>query len=144
VVVAAVIVAAFGAALGFIALIVPGVLLTLGWAVVAQVAAIEHEGWLPSLRRSRELTRGHYGHIFGLLIVTALLAGGLELLAAVIPLGSSSGAASVAVGILTRTLTASFSALTLALLYYDLRGRQRADPLAPQAPHEQRDARERG
>lgn len=137
VVVAAVIVAAFLTALGFIALIVPGVLLTLGWAVVAQVAAIEHEGWLPSLHRSRELTGGHYWHIFWLLLVTGLLAGGLELAVAAIPLGSSSGAASVAVGILTRTLTASFSALTLALLYYDLRGRKRTSGLAPPAPPEQ-------
>ena len=60
------IVASFGIVLGLIALIVPGVLLALGWAVVAQVAAIEHEGWLPSLHRSRALTRGHYWHIFAL------------------------------------------------------------------------------
>jgi len=137
VVVAAVIVSAFLTALGFIALIVPGVLLTLGWAVVAQVAAIEHEGWMPSLQRSRELTRGHYWHIFWLLLVTGLLAGGLKLAVAVIPLGSSSGAASVAVGILTYTLTASFSALTLALLYYDLRGRRCTNALAPPEPPEQ-------
>ncbi len=134
VVVAAVIVSAFGIVLGFIALIVPGVLLALGWAVVAQVAAIEHDGWLPSLHRSRELTRGHYRHIFALVAVTALLAASLALAVAVIPLGGSSGAVSVTVGILTRTLTASFSALTLALLYFDLLGRRRAASAPPPDP----------
>ncbi|MGH2853726.1 MAG: hypothetical protein ACRDLF_05995 [Solirubrobacteraceae bacterium] len=78
---------------------------------------------VPALRRSRELTREHYGHIFGLLLVTGLLNAGVLLGVRVIPLGSTAGAASVAVGIAARTITASFSALTLALLYFDLRAR---------------------
>jgi hypothetical protein len=43
--------------------------------------------------------------------------------AAAIPLGSSSGAGSVALGIAVHTLTASFAALTFALLYFDLLAR---------------------
>jgi hypothetical protein len=123
VVAAAVIVAGFGIFLGIIALIVPGIVLALRWSVVAQVAAIDHEGWIPSLRRSAELTRGHYMHILGLLIIAGLLTGAVSVAAQTIPLGSSSGAASVAVGIATRTITASFTALTLAILYFDLRAR---------------------
>jgi hypothetical protein len=73
VVAAAVIVADLGIALGFLALIVPGVLLLLRWSVVAQVAAVEHEGWIPSLGRSSELTRGHYWHILGLLVITVVV-----------------------------------------------------------------------
>lgn len=123
VVVAAVIMSTIGIALGFLALIIPGILLALRWAVVAQVAAVEPGGWLPSLRRSRELTRERYGHIFGLLLIAGLLNGGILFGAQAIPLGSTAGAASVAVGIAARTITASFSALTLALLYFDLRAR---------------------
>lgn len=126
VVVAAVIVAGFGIAIGFLALIVPGIILALRWAVVAQVAAIDNEGWIPSLRRGAELTRGHYVHILGLLIVVGLLTGAINVAAQVIPLGSASGAASVAVGISARTITTSFSALTLAFLYFDLRARRAA------------------
>ena len=44
-----------------------------------------------------------------------------------IPLGSTSGVASVTVGIALDTVIASFAALTLALLYFDLRS-------SPQAP----------
>jgi len=137
VVAAAVIVAGLGIALGFLALIVPGVLLALRWSVVAQVAAVEHEGWIPSLSRSRALTRGHYWHIFGLFVITALVNGGVGLGAAALPLGSTSGAASVAVGIATHTITASFSALTLAILYFDLRARAAGGPRVRSTPENQ-------
>jgi hypothetical protein len=128
VVVAAVLVATAGTVLGLIALIIPGVLLFLRWSVVAQVAALEHEGWIPSLGRSQKLTRGHYWHISGLLILVSLVGGAINLAADSIPLGSASGAASVAAGIAVRTITASLSALTLALLYFDLRGRAAQQP----------------
>jgi hypothetical protein len=136
VVVAAVIVSTLGIGLGFIALIVPGILLALRWSVVAQVAALEHEGWIPSLRRSGELTQGNYWHIFGLLLIMGLVSGGITVGAQLIPLGSSSGAASVAVGIAARTITASFSALTLAILYFDLRARKQESP-KPSTPEYQ-------
>lgn len=140
VVAAAVIVAGLGIALGFLALIVPGVLLALRWSVVAQVAAIEHEGWIPSLTRSGALTRGHYWHIFGLLVITTVVNGGISLAAAAIPLGGTSGAGSVALGIATHTITASFSALTLAVLYFDLRARAAGRPPVRSEP-EDRDPR---
>jgi hypothetical protein len=123
VVIAAVIASTLGIALGFVALIVPGILLALRWSVVAQTAAVDHEGWIPALRRSGELTHGNYGHIFGLLLITGLVNAGIVFGVGVIPLGSTAGAASVAMGIAAHTITASFSALTLALLYFDLRAR---------------------
>jgi hypothetical protein len=125
---AAVIAAGLGIGLGLLALIIPGVLLALRWSVVAQVAAVEHDGWLPSLSRSRELTRGHYLHILALIVTTGLLATGVNALVQAFPLGSGSGAVSVAVGIAARTLTASFTALTLSLLYFDLRARGAGTP----------------
>jgi hypothetical protein len=126
--VAAVIVSGAGIALGFLALIVPGILLAMRWAVVAQVAAIEHEGWIPSLRRSAELTRTHYLHIFGLLFLVGVVTAGVTAGARAIPLGSTSDVASIAVGIAVRTITASFAALTVAILYFDLRARATAGP----------------
>jgi hypothetical protein len=137
VVAAAVIVADLGIALGFLALIVPGVLLVLRWSVVAQVAAVEHEGWIPSLGRSSELTRGHYLHILGLVVITVVVSGGVNFGAVALPLGSTSGAASVAVGIATRTITASYSALTLAILFFDLRARAAGGPPVRSTPEYQ-------
>ena len=123
VVVAADIMSALGITLGYLALVVPGVLLSLRWSVVAQAAAIENEGWLPALRRSGLLTAGHYWRIFGLILVTGLLTFAAIRGAAAIPSGSSSSIGSIALGIAVHTLTASFAALTLALLYFDLRAR---------------------
>jgi hypothetical protein len=136
VVVAAEVMATLGIALGYLALILPGILLSLRWSVVAQVAAIEDEGWLPALRRSRGLTSGHYWRIFGLLFLTGLLTAVLTRGAAAIPLGSSSAPGAVALGIVVHTLTASFAALTLALLYFDLLARI-AKPAAHSTPEHQ-------
>jgi hypothetical protein len=123
VVAAAAIASSIGIGLGFIALIVPGILLALRWAVVAQAAALEGEGWLDALRSSQRLTATHYGHVFGLTFLTGLLAYGVSVGARSIPLGSATGVGSVAVGIAVDTAIASFAALTLALLYFDLQAR---------------------
>jgi hypothetical protein len=134
VVAAAEIMANIGIALGFIALIVPGIVLSLRWAVVAQAAALEDDGWIAALGSSGRLTAKHYWHVFGLLLVTGLLSGGVLLGVAAIPLGGTSGAASVAVGIAVQTLIAAYAALTLALLYFELRAWSRT---APEMVHEQ-------
>jgi len=123
VVAAAEIMAAGGITVGFVALIVPGILLMLRWAVVAQAAALEHDGWYAALSSSGRLTDGRYWHVAGLLVVTAALNYGARVGARAIPMGSTSGVASVTAGIALDTVLASFSALTLAILYFDLRAR---------------------
>jgi hypothetical protein len=125
---AAEIVANVGILLGILAFIVPGVLLALRWSVVAQSAAVEHDGWLPALRRSRMLTADHYGHIFGLSVVAGAVTVGLRLGVATISFGGTSGAASVTLGLVVDTILASFSALTFAVLYFDLCAREAQPP----------------
>jgi hypothetical protein len=131
VVAAAEIIAGILIALGFVAFIIPGIILALRWAVVAQTAAIDHEGWMPALRRSRMLTKGNYEHVFWLLLAVAVLtfAIGSAASAATIAIGvstahESAGVASVLIGIVVYTIIASFGALTLAILYFDLRARK--------------------
>ena len=68
VVAAAQIVAGIGIGVGFVLFIVPGVILALRFAVVAQVAAIERTDWPGALRRSAVLTRGNYLRILALLL----------------------------------------------------------------------------
>lgn len=131
VVVAAVIVADLGIMAGFVCFVVPGVIFALRWAVAAQVAAVERIDWMSSLSRSRQLTRGNYSHIVGLFFVTSAIGGAVNLGALTLPLGSSTGAASVLVGIASHTIVVSFSALTYALLYFDLRARQADEQVEP-------------
>jgi hypothetical protein len=124
VVAAAAVMSSLGIVLGYVALIVPGILLGLRWAVVAQAAALEHEGWLGALRSSGRLTHGHYWHVLGLILAAGALTVAVGLGARAIPLGSTSGVGSVTAGIVVETLVASFAALTLAVLYFDLRSRR--------------------
>jgi hypothetical protein len=128
VVAAAEIVASILIGIGFIAFVVPGLLLALRWSVVAQTAAIDNEGWLAALRRSGRLAAGNYGHIFGLLVVIWLatiligVAGGLTVAGSgSLLLGHGTGIGWVLIGIAAHTIIASFTALTLAILYFDLR-----------------------
>ena len=134
VVVAAVIASWFGITLGFIALIVPGILLMLRWSVVAQTAAIEEGGWIDALKRSGRLTNKNYLHILGLVILSGLIVGFPSSLAN-LPFGNDTTVASFIVGTAVNTLTASFTALTTALLFFDLRARlEGATAVRPSPP----------
>jgi hypothetical protein len=123
VVAAAEIVASIATYLGFLAFVVPGIVLALRWAVVAQAAAIEREGWLPALRSSAGLTGGHYGHVAGVILIVGIPIGALSVAANLAAPGDSPGAGSVIVGVALHTIFASVVALTTALLYFDLRAR---------------------
>jgi hypothetical protein len=80
---------AIGIAVGFLLIIVPGLVLITLWSVTVPVEVLERPGVLASFRRSRELVRGNGWNVFGviaLLYVAVLI---VSLLAAVIaaPLG---------------------------------------------------------
>ncbi len=119
VVAAATIVSWLGIVAGFLALVIPGIVLTLRWAVVAQAAAIEHEGWLPSLRRSGQLSAGHYVHVAIFIFVVQAMAI-LPMLLGGIAFDHGMSAAAFLTGLVLRILVASFVALASALLYFDL------------------------
>jgi hypothetical protein len=121
-----------GTAIGTLAFLVPGLLLAARWAVAAQAAAVEREGPLAAIGSSTRVTEGRRWHVLGLLLSLAIIAVGVDQLARALPLGSSSGAVAVAVGIAVQTLVASLGALTLALLYFELRGPGEAEPRAPE------------
>jgi hypothetical protein len=62
-------------ALGFVLLIVPGLILLTVWAVIAPVIVIEQTGALDAFGRSRALVRGHGWTVFGIVFVAGLLSG---------------------------------------------------------------------
>jgi hypothetical protein len=122
VVVAAAIISSLGIAVGFVALFVPGVILTLRWFVVAQAAALEGEGWIDALRRSHELSDGNYGHLFGLWVMLGIV-GGAPFYLLGIAFGHSTTTASFIVGVAAAIVLRSFTALATALAYFDLKAR---------------------
>jgi hypothetical protein len=124
VVAAATIISWLGMMLGFVLLIVPGIVLMLRWAVVAQTAAIEHEGWLPALRRSRRLTEGNYRHVAAFIVLVAVITIAPSIAGGIVFGHHDTSAASFLTGLVVRVITASFAALATALLYYDLLARR--------------------
>jgi hypothetical protein len=92
------IVAGGGIVIGFVLLIVPGLILITIWSVAAPVVVLERPGVFAALARSRELVRGNGWQVFGVILVLDILV--------------------VIVGV----LSAPLSALAAAVLYFELRG----------------------
>jgi hypothetical protein len=122
---AAEIVANIGISIGILALAVPGLILLVRWGVVAQSAAIDHDGWIDALRRSWELTSRNFWRIFALFMLGGAAGLAVHYGAAAVPLGNTSDVGSVIFGIAVDTVVASVFALILAFLYFDLCARER-------------------
>jgi hypothetical protein len=66
---------AVGVMVGFILLIVPGVILLCVWWVVVPACIVEDLGPIQSLSRSAELTRGYRWKVFGLFVLLTVING---------------------------------------------------------------------
>jgi hypothetical protein len=113
---------------GFLLLIVPGVILWLGWSVTIPVRVIEHTPILGVFGRSWQLTSGHRGAIFGLFVIFFLGAFALQM--AIMPFrGVTFGASGtvqpstiyVVLGAIGRVVLSMFGATMVGVLYYELR-----------------------
>lgn len=127
------ILSAAGIGLGFLLLIVPGLVLLTIWAVVAPVVVLERVGVFASFGRSRELVRGHGRQVFLtlMLLFLLLLPAGLIAVAATEGLGGAGGAF---VQVLVVALATTVSVLGTATLYFRLREAEAAGtPAVPSA-----------
>jgi hypothetical protein len=115
--------------LGFVALIVPGVILALMFSLVYPAIMLEGTGVLGSLYRSRFLVSNRWLNTFGLLfllgIIIAILNGVFVLVAS--PFGVFSPLIS---GILTALITPIF-AIAITLYYYSMKARTLPPPPPP-------------
>src|SRR5579863_595967 len=106
--------------IGFILIIVPGLILITIWAVIVPVIVIERSGVMASFGRSRELVKGRAWHVFGTLVLTWLILFVFQIILGLIfsfvPYAVRGGLASVISG----TLVAPFIALVVTLMYYRL------------------------
>jgi hypothetical protein len=125
VVVATTVMSTLGFAGGLMLFVIPGVYFYLRWVVAAQTAAIEREGWTTALSRSWSLTEGSMRHVIVFLICVVALTTAPSLLLSRAFADQPTDAFNFVVGTTLHVLLWSFSALTTALLYYDLRTRRR-------------------
>jgi len=106
--------------IGFVLIIVPGLILITIWAVIVPVIVIERSGVMAAFGRSRELVKGRAWHVFGTLVLTWLILFVFQIILGLIfsfvPYAVRGGLASVISG----TLVAPFIALVVTLMYYRL------------------------
>jgi len=118
---------------GFVALFVPGVLLWLRWSVAAQVAALQRVGWKVALRRSAGLAEDHYLHILGLFLLVWVISSVPSFAVGCAFAHTDTTAVSFLVGLALQIVLRSFSALTTALLFFDLSARFKEAEIRPAA-----------
>jgi hypothetical protein len=121
---AAVVLAAAGVVLGFVAFVVPGVFLLVRWYFVPQAVVIEGARGTGALSRSFQLVQGRWWRTFGLVALAnlAIVIPGLLLL---VPFSAIADSTDRAVwemigSMVATSVTTPFVALYSTLLYYDL------------------------
>lgn len=120
------ILAAIAITVGFMVLIVPGIIICCMVAVSVPVCVLEDLGPLSSLNRSAELTKGNRWNILGLLAIStvgafvlnflALLVGGIIMYAA----GNGSENIIIIITEVTNVLRNAYFYTMLGVIYYDL------------------------
>ena len=128
----AVLLAAIGIALGFVALFLPGVYLLIRWYFVPQAVVIEGARGPAALSRSSEIVQGSWWRTLGL-VVLANVAVAIPALLLLAPFNAIASSTDLAVWalvgtILATSVTTPFVALYSTFLYYDLLARR--TPLA--------------
>lgn len=111
---------AFGAGLATLALIVPGIILWLGWSMSVPILIQERLGVFGSMSRSRALTKGNRWSLFGLFLVLGIIAmviqwGMLLILVLFGGIAAEIGAA------LVQTVVSMVLSVAIAVSYVELR-----------------------
>ncbi len=114
------IVVAIGVSIGFMFLIIPGIILYLMWMIAVPVMMVENLGVFESLSRSSALTKGSRWKLLGLIIVFIVFSMIIAIPIGVISLISES--LSLVSSALLSTVSAAVGAAGIAAVYIELRG----------------------
>jgi len=90
---------AIGVGIGFVLLIVPGIILLMMWAVAVPALVVERRGIFESIGRSSELTKGARWKIFGLCLILLLIYWFLSAVIGIVGLGMYNPANPAAFGV---------------------------------------------
>jgi len=120
---------AIGVGIGFVLLIIPGLILIVIWSVVAPVTVLERPGVFAAFGRSRELVRGNGWNVLGVIVLVFLT---------VVVISIAVGLVSASLGSVGRALVqwavnaavAPITALSASVLYFALR----SEPQEPVPP----------
>jgi hypothetical protein len=130
------ILAGIGIGIGFIFLIVPGLILLTIWSVIAPVIVVERSGAIDAFGRSRALVRGNGWQVFGVIVVVFVIVIVVQTILGAIAVGiEDSALLRIVFNVIGETVTAPIVALVAAVIYFRLREiEQGAQPAAPSPP----------
>jgi hypothetical protein len=119
---------------GLLLIVIPGIIFGVWFSLTAPVIAIESKRYTAAMGRSRELVRGSWWRVFGILLLVGVLTAVASFVVTA-PFGGGSGTlqpttAGTIAGAVANLVIAPFSALATALLYFDLRLRREGTDLA--------------
>ena len=107
--------------IGFLLLIVPGLVVLTLWIFVIPAIVLENRGIGDAFGRSRELVRGNGWNVFGVIVLTFVLLFGVSLAIRLILTPLDDWLASLIQQIVGNTLVAPFAIIVWTLSYYRLR-----------------------
>jgi hypothetical protein len=113
--------AGIGIGIGFLLLVVPGLILLTIWAVIAPAIVVERRGVIEAFGRSRELVRGNGWQVFGVIVVVYIIVFFANLVFGGIGAAISDAAVvRILFSLIASTVTAPISALVAAVIYFRL------------------------
>lgn len=121
-----------GVVIGFVLLVVPGLIAIARWSLVVPLVVIERRGWRDAFARSSQLVRGKTGRVLVLIVITNVLAGVAQILVRSLFAGLPNFWEYWIGGTVAGALVVPFEAHVLTALYYRLTEPER--PVLPEEP----------
>jgi hypothetical protein len=116
------ILAGLGIAVGFVLLVVPGLVLLTWWALVAPSIVLERTGAMGAFGRSRELVRGNGWQVFGVIAGILLLQIVVSfVVTAIVAVVANTPVGNAIASLITNTLIAPVTAIAAATMFLELR-----------------------
>ena len=112
---------AIGLTIGFVLLIIPGLILLVMWSVVAPVTVLERPGVFAAFGRSRELVRGNGWNVFGVIAIVALAVLIISVLVGVLTASFGTVPHALVLWVVDAAI-APISALSASVIYFSLLG----------------------
>ncbi|HUY46974.1 MAG TPA: hypothetical protein VMV92_14770 [Streptosporangiaceae bacterium] len=117
---AASILAGIGITIGFVLIIVPGLILLTFWSLIVPCIVIGGEGVFSSFGKSWRTVRGYGWHVFGTYVLVFLILIVFDIVLSLVLLALPLAARNSISSIVSGTLVAPFLALVVTLMYYRL------------------------
>jgi hypothetical protein len=126
----AAIVSGIGILFGFIACIIPGIILLTLWSVTAPAIVVERRGVFDALSRSWDLVKRNFWQTLGVIVVFWIIALVITWIAAAVTHGASDLVAAIVIWIVG-FLLAPLKALASSILFFELRAVESGAPEPP-------------